>query len=144
MIEASQFYFADRVRASVASGRSSWFNERLRAGDWHEIRNFRKSTRMYHGHLTSMGGNVVDSAQHAETFAQYLEQGTVRCSSGHYRACFLHDLGPPLPVSTHVFSEDEVLQAVRVTSLQGWGGLINWLMFEDMLGAFMALMLLLW
>ena len=99
-----------QINASVAYDRSSWLSERLRAGDWHEIRKLRKGTRIYHGRLKSIDGNVVDSDQRAETFAQYLErvQWAVRPVSTMQ---FSHDLGPPLPVSMHVFSEYEVLQA---------------------------------
>ena len=83
----------------------------MRAGNGHEIRKLRKVTRIYHGRLESMDGNVVDSDQRAETFAQYLElvQWAVRAVNTMQ---FSHDLGPPLPVFTHVSSENEVLQVV--------------------------------
>ena len=53
---------------------------------------------------------------------------------------FSHDLGPPLPVSTHVFRKTRFFKLFVLLRFKGWGGLINWLMFEDMLGAFVALM----
>ena len=76
----------------------------------HEIHKLRKGTRIYHGRLKSMDGNVVESNQRAETFAQYLErvQWAVRPVSTMQ---FSHDLGLPLPVPRFFFLDAEVLLA---------------------------------
>ena len=70
-----------RIKLGAKDDRRNWLNEQLENGDWSAIRKLRRVEARHPGRLQDLSGNLVESADRAETFAEYYEKVQWSCAS---------------------------------------------------------------
>ena len=98
------------VRASVAKDRRNWLDGLLASGDWDQIKKLRKGFAPAQGRLKNTSGDLVESAERADTLATHLAsvQWAARPTVD---ALGRMDIFHPLPIDLGPIREEEVCKA---------------------------------
>ena len=103
-----------QIRKRAQKDRAIWLEGHIQAGSWDEIKQYKKARKpkITARRLQNSQGEVVESHQRADTFAQHLEHVQWAERPMHPREERLA-LGPPIPSETGTITALEVQEAIQ-------------------------------
>ena len=98
------------VRRSARSDRKAWLTDLAANGDWQSLKKLKQGKRVAQGRLADANGDIVESSERAERFAEYLE--TVQWAVRPARLVDRPNLYPELEVHQGPVLLPELVRAV--------------------------------
>ena len=105
-----------QIRRNIKRDRSDWLDAQLAGGPWHAARSLRKGTAKKPVGVKNVSNVVVDSADRADTMADYFENIQWAVTFAELQPSGVGVLGPTLAINVENFSIQEVRRALVTLS----------------------------